>query len=247
MTRNQILYREGVEKQRSNLVNEDLTRRRDAEVARANLAREFETHRANVANEAENRRSNMARESENTRSALAKELEAHRHNVATESLTNRQIGVQAQYNAGYLNELNRSNLARELENSRHNMESEDIQNRAQNVSIQTSRYVADTNAAAQKYSADARLAGTRYAANTSASASRYATDQRLVQQEMQNASDMAIEQLRQQGYNERQIKQIAADAVYVLHNDVVKLLESGAGQRTIKDLFTNYYLRQLRK
>lgn len=236
MTRNQILYRQNVETERSNRAGEALTAARDAETKRSHLATEFETNRSNV-----------AREQETLRSNLARELETNRHNISDEALTAQRNKIQASYNAGYLGELNRSNLARELETTRHNLEAEDLQSAQQKVELQKTKYAADTSADAQRYSADQRFAGSVYSADSSKQATRYVADQRVAQQELANASALAVEQLRQQGYNERQLKQIAADAAYVLHNDVVKLIESGAGAGTVRRLVDDYYLRQLRK
>lgn len=115
MTANQINYQRHLEDQRSHMKNEELTRDRDAESKRANLAREIETNRANLAREAETYRNNIATEGETRRSNLAREIET-----------------------------NRANLAREQETSRSNLESERLKEKGIDVGSEDSRYASDT-------------------------------------------------------------------------------------------------------
>lgn len=110
MTRNQILYQQNVETNRSNLANENLTRLRDAE-----------TQRSHYANEAETKRSNLAREFETNRHNVVSENETHRSNLANELLKNAATEELAAYHQGSLSELNRSNLAKEIETNRSNV------------------------------------------------------------------------------------------------------------------------------
>lgn len=254
MTRNQILYQQNVETARSHQVSEQLQRDQNTETKRANLARETETHRANVANETETNRANLARETETNRANLAREEETNRSNLANELLKAQANSIQASgnrlnYAASMANvaEQQRSHLAAEIEANRHNLATEANTVRGQDVTSETSKYTADTSANASKYGSDSRYAATVYSADSNADASKYASDSRIAQQELQNANNIVLEQMRQDGYNERQLKQIASDAVKVLHDDVVKLIESGAAKKTIQDLMTNYYLNQLRK
>lgn len=84
MTRNQLLYWQNVENERSH-------RAQEAETNRSNLAREAETHRSNLANEAE----------------------TNRHNLATELLTKSQYDEVARHNAAVEAETFRNNYANE--------------------------------------------------------------------------------------------------------------------------------------
>lgn len=254
MTQNQINYQKLLEDQRSNLANEELTRNRDAETARSNVARETETHRSNLARELETNRSNLANEAETNRSNLARELETNRHNLATESETarsnraNEAIGnrnaATAERNAA---ETKRSNLARELETNRHNLNQEGltaaqiesdsrVKQQVAQISADATRYTADQRSDAQRYSADQSLKGSYNQALTS-----------RINTIRTNANNLAIEELRQQGFNERQIRQITADAVNVLHDDIVELIKSGSATKVIRDLIMDWSLRQLRK
>lgn len=161
MTQNQLQYWANQENKRTNLAKEaelkrhqlemerqgreDLARKAaaDAEVARANAARESiqsrsneissysadtsrfeqqERARSNRVNELlnnnaiyETSRSNRAREAENYRSNLAREAETHRSNVSNENLTN------------FRNTTNYTNAVNQLtETKRHNVASEGI-------------------------------------------------------------------------------------------------------------------------
>lgn len=254
MTQNQINYQKLLEEQRSNLANEDLTRRRDSETARSNLARETETRRSNLANETETRRSNLAREVETNRSNLAKELEINRHNVATETETarsnraNEKIGARNAATAAFnARETARSNLAHELENNRHNVTTEGLQALQTEADQRTRIQVAEIGSDASKYAADQRSSAQRYSADQSRISNRESALSQRINTMRKNANDLALEELRQQGFNERQARQITADAVNVLHDDIVKLIESGSGTKIIKDLIMDWSLKQLRK
>lgn len=122
MTRNEILYQQNVETERSN------------------RARETETNRSNLANERENERSHLANEQETARSNRAREAETTRHNVETESQDWAKLIEQRRANlanegikAGTLNEQVRHNKVGESqswaslnEQARHNQEQEDV-------------------------------------------------------------------------------------------------------------------------
>lgn len=259
MTRNQILYQEYRERNRSNKANESLTAQRDRETARSNLAREAETHRSNVANETETNRSNLAREFETNRANLARENETYRSNIAREnelyrsnvaneaernrsnlanelqrtkelaettrsnqakeSLTAREIAETARTHraneslrAGELAETSRSNLARELEINRHNQATEEAATRGQDlifINEQRGQDLSRQNA-------------------------QEANQNRIDVASINAASQQAIQELREQGMNERQAKEIVAGAVKVVHDDVVGLLNNQDAVREIR-------------
>lgn len=216
MTRNQILYQEFRERNRSNLANELLTKERDAETARANLAREAETSRAN-----------RAREGEDVRSHLASELETRTHNRATESETalhNRNTELETnRSNLAKELETNRANLAREAETERNNREHEANVARGQDLG-----YLSDT------YDVDVR----RETANKDR-ASREAIAV------AQNEVNKLIAELAESGKDRRQLIQIGSDAIKVLHDDIVDLISSDQGQTAIRRLIDEYYYRQI--
>lgn len=109
MTRNEILYQQNLETNRSNVA-------REIETARANRAGEAETARANQAREAETERSNRAKESQ----AWASLQEQHRHATVTERQADRTQQEAERSNRakesiswGQLGEQRRANLANE--------------------------------------------------------------------------------------------------------------------------------------
>lgn len=224
MTRNQILYRQTVEQNRSNLANELLQRQRNEETARSNLANEAEAHRSNLAKEFETNRANVARETETARANRAQETENVRSHKATEALRGAELA-----------ETNRSNLAREIENYTHNRatESEAVRH-AETVEAETER----SNRAQE---AETKRGHTLSYMGTvaRADATRYSAD-------INAATQRAVEELRQQGLDERQLKQIGADAIYVLHNDLVKAIESNKGQQFIQNVIQEWILRKIR-
>lgn len=251
MTANQIKYRETINQDRAARAQEALTASRDAETKRANLARELETNRSNVARETEQHRANVAQETETNRSNLARELETNRSNLANEAIaarnassaernaesnaqnavTNRLQYAVAQQQA---DESKRSHLADELERNRHNVASETQQKYATDVGSEATKYSADQRYASYEYSADKR--------SLDAALDRYSANERT---QLTNETNLALEQLKQEGLNDRQARQILADALYVLHNDVKSALTSDSGKRTIKDMLFNWTLKRL--
>lgn len=236
MTRNQILYQEAVEKRRSNLANEIATRARDAETARSNLAREAETNRSNLANELltanrdqETIRSHLATEAETNRSNLARELETSRANQAREAETARSNRAQERMRQSDLDEQQRSNLARELENTRAAVERERETNRA--------------NLATEELTAE------RIANEFVAAYDRNATQLEIAQ--LQAANNAAIAELREEGLNDRQAKQLLVDTLSSAASGVVKILSSSkdgknssAGNRTLVDYLKDQLIRR---
>lgn len=223
MTRNQILYQQHVETSRANRAGEALTASRDRETARSNLAKEFETNRANV-----------ARETETNRSNLAKEGEAHRSNLANEMLKRQSNAIQSQYNSGYLGEFERSHLAQELENNRHNTAMEQLTREGQDKQLEGTKYSSDTSVGASNYASDKRY-----------DASKYSADKNEVIRMLTDANNIALEEMRQKGLDDRQLRQIAADAINVLHDDVADLIKSGAGAKAIRSLVNEYWFRRI--
>lgn len=125
MTKNELLYQQNLETNRSNLAREVETNRanvaNETETNRANLAREAETYRSNVAKEWENLRSNKAKEAETNRANVEREAqtwaqlaETGRANRANESVARRQAGA-AEVNAE-TNRINAQTRLRELAN-----------------------------------------------------------------------------------------------------------------------------------
>lgn len=225
MTKNQIDYRHVVELERANRANEGLTSLRDSETARANRAREAETNRSNLAREFETTRSNLAGErlrsaelGEKTRSNLANEFITQGHYSSMDEETRRA-------NLAREAETNRSNLAKELETVRHNHSTEE-----------QSRF--DTITRADTATADRRSAETIAEENR--------LNQRVINAE-RNASRELQMQMQQQGMNERQAKQIAADAIKVLHDDIKSAVQSGKGQSIISRMIDNYYINQIER
>lgn len=233
MTRNQILYQEHLEKARSNRAGEDLTRlrdeetkrsnltsesltaRRDAETARSNQARETETSRSNLANELEKSRANRAQEAESHRSNVARETETNRSNLANELLKSREIHETATHNRNVETETNRSNLARELEAAAHNRATEleqSTHNRATEAQAATDNLF-DYEAAI--YSADKKYEGYQYSADAS-----------TLRQEGINQINLEIAKLKESGMNDRQANQIAAEAIKMLNDDIIKLVNN---------------------
>lgn len=258
MTRNQIAYQEYVERKRANEAGERLTGARDAETARSNREqerltseRQAEQRRANLANEAETNRSNLAREFETNRANLAKEQETYRANIEREKET-------ARANQAREAEEQRSNLARELETNRANVVKEQEEHRSNLADeIERNRHNVESEYN-QVYSADRGYDSRVDSYAISAEASKYATDARSNQAaldrfaeyertQMQTDMNYAIEQLRQEGLNDRQARQIVADAINVLHDDIVKLLSSDSGKRSVKDLIWNWTLKSITK
>lgn len=233
MTRNQILYRQTVETERANRAGEGLTAARDAETRRSNLAKEFETNRSNVAREKETERSNRAHEIEENRSNLARELETSRANRANEGIKRETNTITSAYNQGYLGEFQRSHLAQELENSRHNQRMEEITSQGQDKSLEGTKYSADSSKEASNYSADQHFAGSKYSA-----------DKNEIVRMLTNQNNLVLEEMRQNGYNERQLRQIGADAIKVLHDDAARLIQSGAGAKAIRNLVQEYYFKR---
>lgn len=242
MTRNQILYQEHVEKKRSNQATEQLTAARDTEAARHNVVSEKETQRHNTVTEGETERSNRAREIETNRSNLAREFETNRSNLtnealraaelsesmrthkANESLTGANIQESIRSHLANEFETNRANLARESETNRSNLASEFEQNR-HNVSNENLQSTANImNYETSKYSADQRAA----AAVITAETNRY------------------LGELKEEGLNNRQIRQIGADALNVLHDDVANLLSNGVGRSTINRIIDDFILKEIR-
>lgn len=231
MTKNQIAYYDARERKRSNLANEGLTQLRDAETARANLARETETNRsnvaretetaranraaetetnrANVARESETQRSNLARELETTRSDVARETETNRSNLANELQRSRELAetrrshmANEALTSANIAEQTRSNLAREFETNRHNTSTEAATTRQQDLSFINEQRAQDVN----KSIAESQ------------------NQNRLDVATLNSASNLAIQELKERGMNQRQAKQIVSDAINVLHDDIASLL-----------------------
>lgn len=135
MTKNQIEYAKLLETKRSNLANEDLTRKRDTTAREVGLGNLQEGQRHNKATETqasasldETVRSNKVRETEAARHNVAGEVEMYRHNVSGERLQSAAQAEQARHNragesltASTIAETQRSNIARETETARSNM------------------------------------------------------------------------------------------------------------------------------
>lgn len=238
MTRNQILYQEHLEKKRTNLANEKLTAARDSETARSNVARETETNRSNLARELETNRANVARETETNRSNLANELlrakelsESVRTHLANESIGR----TNAATNAAVAREQQRSNLAREFESNRSNVAHEQETNRSNLAKeAETNRHNVESE----------NLQSTSNVLDYESR--QYAADSRLAETLIQAETNKLVQQMREEGMNSRQIRQIGADALNVLHDDVVDLIKSGAGQSTINRIVDDFILREIR-
>lgn len=117
MTANQIKYQEHLERARSNLAQEDETKRSNLAGEALRRSEIEETSRHNLVTEKETERSNREREMETKRSNLARELETSKHNRAQEG-----IGY-ANVNLGF---------AQAAENAAHNRATEAI-GREQNL------------------------------------------------------------------------------------------------------------------
>lgn len=132
MTANQIAYLKHAEQARSNLVNEDLTRRRDEETVRHNKAGELYQNRALA---------------ESTRHSKATEQlgvdtlqETKRHNLQVEGLDRSRVNISAlstmegiRHNRAVEHETKRSNVVKEKETERSNRAKESLQNLATSV------------------------------------------------------------------------------------------------------------------
>lgn len=116
MTKNQIEYGKLLESRRAAMASEALTRARDTETARHNVASE----RVSLDTLAEQRRSHLAQEA-----LSAQQLaELTTHNRATESISLGQLGETKRTNLAKEGETKRSNLAKEGEARRHNIAAE---------------------------------------------------------------------------------------------------------------------------
>lgn len=118
-------YLQHTENQRSNLVNEDLGRKRLSEDTRHNITGEVETRRHNTTFEAETNRSNVVNEG----ISKFRAKEDQRHNYAGESLGNRTLSENQRANLEQeeqgrwkIVETKRSNVENELLKRRQNEE-----------------------------------------------------------------------------------------------------------------------------
>lgn len=246
MTRNQIEYQKVVESKRAAQAQEELTRQRDAETARANLANETERHRSataqeqltmlrdsetqrsNMAREFENNRANLAKEQENARvtnetirSNLAREFENNRHNKATESISRIEVSETQRSNLAKELETNRANLAKEAETNRANLEQE------KQRTLQTLLSPEQTERSAR---------ATEYAAQTRA-------DSTISAAEINSATQQAINQAREEGLSDRQIRQILADSGSQVYDTVEQLLLKGNGLTEIRRIVSDLLWR----
>lgn len=262
MTRNQILYQEQQERARSNRANETLTSARDAETARSNLANERETNRANVARETETQRSNLAREFETNRSNLVREAETSRSNLARELETNRanvaKEGETHRSNVARERETNRSNLAGELLRSRELAEStrthlaneglrsaeiQEIQRANQAREEETNRHNRESESAVTREQ-DLAFINTQRGQDLQYKLGQETNTSRELQTTLNNASNQAIAELREQGLNDRQAKEFVSKAVSTLHDDIVGLLNNGDAVREIRRLILDWTWNQ---
>lgn len=209
MTRNQIEYSKLLETQRTNRVNEGLTRQRDVNTYLLGSRQLSESQRHNRETEAqgrqnlqETRRSNQARE----QISLDTLAETRRSNLATEALRGREADIKAgelEVHRGTLDETRRTNQVREgiqrdtlAETTRSNLARE----------AETARHDIATEQN-QRYSAQMQLAGTKYASDTNYKASQNATYQRDLASQRQ--LQLGREQLQQKEVNDTRARLIS--------------------------------------
>lgn len=261
MTRNQILYYDAREKNRSNLANERLTQLRDTETARANLARETETHRSNVAQETETARANLARETETNRTNVARETETNRSNLANELLRAKELDesirsnqARETHNTAVLAETTRSNLAKELQAQRELSEATRA-HRANELltqasvaeqvrsnlarELETNRHNVESESLTQR-SQDFEFINTQRGQDMNAANVAAQNQNRIDTANIANAGNLAVQELRERGMDARQAKQIVSDALNVLHDDIASLLSDRDAFNQIRRLILDW-------
>lgn len=230
MTKNQIDYQALQENIRSHQASEGLTHEANVETARSNRARE----QLNFDTLQETKRSNLAREAETNRSNLAKELQARRelsetttHNRVTESEANRS-------NLAKEIENNRSNVAREAENYRSNTarESETALHDRNTETLTAQGQVRSANAS--KYSADRSYAGSVARSDASVEAAN-----------INAAAAAAVEQLRQEGYNTRQVNELIFNSAKIINDDLMTFYRTNHDEDKLVDRIVNSVEQQL--
>lgn len=201
----------------------------NVETKRSNLANELESNRHNVATETETNRSNVAREQETNRSNLAKELETNRHNLATEGIGRRQISLgydqlaeTQRANQAREVETARSNLAKEIETNRHNVVSEDETSRSNKAkeSNENTRTLFDYELRRLGFNTQREVA------------------------EINAASNMAVQQLKEEGLDSRQAKQLVSDNIQYYVGEILDLFKNEESSSTIRNALFKMMLRR---